>query len=261
MVLSSDQGTVVSVDGAQNVEHLVRPADSPDLSRRRRQPFPYWLYGAQQDSGGVGVSTFSREGVLSFRDWEPTCLAGESATVVPDRKTATSSMAAAPALRPGPEHRRTTGRRTAASIPNDPNRKTWTLPTGFLSADEALYFSNQFVMRSRDRGKTWEKISPDLARLIPPSRHLDPVTAKDIDQPMTDRFGVVYTIVLRRFRHDIWVGTDDGLIHVTRDDGKNWKNVTPPAMTAVEQSFADRSRPLRRHDGLCFGRSAPPCGR
>ena len=48
--------------------------------------FPYWLYGAQQDSGGVGVSTWSREGVLSFRNWEPTCLAGESNTVVPDPK-------------------------------------------------------------------------------------------------------------------------------------------------------------------------------
>ena len=48
--------------------------------------FPYWLYGAQQDSGGVGVSTWSREGLLSFRNWEPTCEAGESNTVVPDPK-------------------------------------------------------------------------------------------------------------------------------------------------------------------------------
>ena len=48
--------------------------------------FPYWLYGAQQDSGGVGVSTWSRQGVLTFRNWEPTCLAGESNTVIPDPK-------------------------------------------------------------------------------------------------------------------------------------------------------------------------------
>jgi hypothetical protein len=51
--------------------------------------------------------------------------------------------------------------------PNDPNRKTWTLPQVFSLADEALYYANQFVLRTRDRGKTWEKISPDLARLNP----------------------------------------------------------------------------------------------
>ena len=80
-------------------------------------------------------------------------------------------------------------------IPNNPNRKTWTLPQVFSQADEALYYANQFVMRTRDRGRTWEKISPDLARLHPAvPETLDPVTAKDIDEPMTDRFGVVYSI-------------------------------------------------------------------
>jgi hypothetical protein len=104
----------------------------------------------------------------------------------------------------------------------------------FSLSDEALYYSNQFVMRSRDRGRTWEKISPDLSRLNPelPSG-LDPITAKDIDQPMKDRFGVVYTIGPSPMSATtVWVGTDDGLIHVTRDDGKNWTDVTPPAMTS-----------------------------
>jgi hypothetical protein len=89
-------------------------------------------------------------------------------------------------------------------------------------------------MRSRDRSRSWEKISPDLARLNPePPKTLDEVTAKDIDQPMKDRFGVVYTIGPSPLdAKTIWVGTDDGLIHVTRDDGKTWQNVTPPEMTA-----------------------------
>ncbi len=78
------------------------------------------------------------------------------------------------------------------------------------------------------------KISPDLARLNPEvPKTLDPVTAKDIDQPMTDRFGVVYTIGPSPLdAKTVWVGTDDGLIHVTRDDGANWRDVTPPPMTA-----------------------------
>jgi photosystem II stability/assembly factor-like uncharacterized protein len=120
-----------------------------------------------------------------------------------------------------------------AADPNNPNRKTWTLPQVFSLADEALYYANQFVMRSRDRGKTWEKISPDLTRLNPPvPANLDPITAKDIDQPMTDRFGVVYSLGPSPLQATtLWAGTDDGLIHITRDDGKSWQDVTPPAMT------------------------------
>ena len=100
--------------------------------------------------------------------------------------------------------------------PADPNRKTWTLPQVFSPADEALYYSNQFVFRSRDRGKTWMKISPDLSRVNPEvPKTLDAITAKDIDQAMTDRFGVVYTIGPSPLdARTVWVGTDDGLIYV-----------------------------------------------
>jgi photosystem II stability/assembly factor-like uncharacterized protein len=103
----------------------------------------------------------------------------------------------------------------------------------FSAADDALYYANQFVMRSRDRGKTWEKISGDLTRMKPEMpANLDAVTAKDTDQPMTDRYGVVYSIGPSPIEATtVWVGTDDGLIYVTRDDGKNWNDVTPPPMT------------------------------
>jgi hypothetical protein len=125
------------------------------------------------------------------------------------------------------------GGQLPAEDPDDLNRKTWSLPTVFSTKDQALYYSNQFVFRSRDKSKTWEKISPDLARLNPPKPEtLDAVTAKDIDQPMTARFGVVYAISPSPLQATmVWAGTDDGLIHVTRDDGKSWTDVTPPAMT------------------------------
>ena len=235
MVLSSDQGTVVSVDGAKTWSTWYNQPTAQIYHVAADNRFPYWLYGAQQDSGAVGVRTWSREGVLSFRDWEPICLAGESDTVVPDPKDGNI-------LYGGGAGRCDQSLNTAASLggqlpppdPNDPNRKTWTLPEVFSQADEALYYSNQFVMRSRDRGRTWEKISPDLARLNPAvPATLDPVTAKDIDQQMTTRFGVVYTIGPSPLQAaTVWVGTDDGLIYVTRDDGKNWIAVTPPEMTA-----------------------------
>jgi photosystem II stability/assembly factor-like uncharacterized protein len=234
MVLSSDQGAVISVDGAKTWSTWYNQPTAQIYRVAADNRFPYWLYGAQQDSGGVGVSTWSREGVLTLRNWEPTCLAGESNTVVPDPKEGNILYGGGSrcdqtlnAVTQG------TGQ-LPASDPNDPNRKTWTLPTVFSPADEALYFSNQFVMRSRDRGRTWEKISPDLSRSKPPiPSTLDPITAKDIDQPMTDRFGVVYTISPSPLAgNTVWVGTDDGLIHVTRDDGKTWSDATPQDLTA-----------------------------
>jgi photosystem II stability/assembly factor-like uncharacterized protein len=235
MVLSSDQGTVVSVDGSKSWSTWYNQPTAQIYHVAADNRFPYWLYGAQQDSGGVGVATWSREGVLTFRNWEPTCLAGESNTVVPDPKDGNILYGsgagrcdqyintAAPL-----------GGELPAPDPNDPNRKTWTLPEVFSQADEALYYSNQFVFRSRDRGRSWEKISPDLARLHPAvPETLDTVTAKDIDQPMTDRFGVVYSIGPSPLQaNTVWAGTDDGLIQVTRDDGKTWNNVTPPDMTS-----------------------------
>jgi photosystem II stability/assembly factor-like uncharacterized protein len=234
MVLSSDQGTVVSVDGGKSWSTWYNQATAQIYHVAADNRFPYWLYGAQQDSGGVGVSTWSREGVLSFRNWEPTCLAGESDTVLPDPKDGNILYGSGNGKCDQNLNLQLPGMGALpAQDPDDLNRKTWTLPQVFSLADEALYYSNQFVMRSRDRGKTWEKISPDLTRLNPPvPANLDPLTAKDIDQPMTARFGVVYSIGPSPLQAGtVWAGTDDGLIHVTRDDAKTWKDVTPPAMT------------------------------
>lgn len=234
MVLSSDQGTVVSVDHAKTWSTWYNQPTAQVYHVAADNRFPYWLYGAQQDSGGVGVATWSKMGTLSFRDWEPTCLAGESNTVVPDPEDGNILYGGGQRC-----DQRLNGEAgpTGELPPPDPddlNRKTWTLPTVFSPVDQALYYSNQFVFRSRDRTKSWQKISPDLARINPGApANLDPITAKDIDQPMTARFGVVYTISPSPLdKGTIWAGTDDGLIHVTRDDGANWTNVTPPALTA-----------------------------
>ena len=251
LVLSTDQGTVVSVDGAQTWTTWYNQPTAQIYHVAASNDFPYWLYGAQQDSGGVGVATWSRFGVLSFRDWEPTCLAGESNTVVPDPDPKSARI-----LYGGGAGRCDQSLNIAvplggdlpASDSNDPSRKTWTLPEVFSPTDQALYYSNQFVFRTRDRGKTWQKISPDLTRLHPEvPKTLDAVTATDIDQPMTDRFGVVYTISPSPLDQKlVWIGTDDGLIQVTTDDGANWKDVTPPEMTAwskvsqVEAGHFDR---------------------
>ncbi|MGB7355463.1 MAG: hypothetical protein WBD06_17285 [Acidobacteriaceae bacterium] len=234
MVLSSDQGTVVSVDGGKTWSTWYNQPTAEIYHVAADNQFPYFLYGAQQDSGAVRVSTWSKEGILNFRNWEPICLAGESDTVVPDPIEPNILYGAgAGRCNQALNIQASLGGKLPPEDPNDPDRKTWTLPEVFSPADGALYYSNQFVFRTRDRGKTWEKISPDLTRLNPPvPANLDPVTAKDIDETMTTHFGVVYTISPSPLSATtVWVGTDDGLIQVTRDDGKTWNDVTPAAMT------------------------------
>ncbi len=250
MVLSSDQGTVVSVDGGKTWSTWYNQPTAQIYHISADNRFPYSLYGAQQDSGGVTVSTMSRMSTLSFRNWEPSCLAGESDTVVPDPKDGNILYGSgAERCDQNLNVMILTGGQLPPPDPADPNRKTWSLPQVFSEADEAMYYANQFVFRTRDRGKTWQKISSDLTRMRPPApSNLDPVTAKDIDQPMTDRFGVVYTIAPSPIKADlVWVGTDDGLIYMTRDDAKEWISVTPPELTPwskISQIEASHFDPL-----------------
>jgi len=234
MVLSSDQGTVVSVDGARTWSTWYNQPTAQIYHVAADNAVPYRLYGAQQDSGAVSVATWSRLGVLDFRDWEPICEAGESSTVLPDPNDAdllygNGDQRCNRVLNvSAPE-----AGHIPAADPSDPYRRTWTLPQVFSQADGALYYANQFVFRTRDRGKSWQRISPDLTRINPPvPADLDPITAKDIDEVMTDHFGVVYA--LRPSPLDaktVWASTDDGLIYVTRDDGARWNDVTPSSMS------------------------------
>jgi hypothetical protein len=114
----------------------------------------------------------------------------------------------------------------------EPPRHTWTLPLVFSQADQrALYYSNQFLFKTTNGGGSWTRISPDLSREdpgVPPN--LDEATAEDA--PQGKRRGVIYTIAPSPLKAPVvWVGTDDGLIHLTRDDGKTWGDVTPQALT------------------------------
>ena len=159
--------------------------------------FPYWLYGAQQDSGGVGVSTWSREGVLSFRNWEPTCLAGESDTVIPDPKDGNILYGSgAGRCDQALQHRRAAGRDSCRRpIPTIPTARRGRCRRSSRRPTKRCTTPISSSSARATAARTWEKISPDLARLNPPvPANLDPLTAKDIDEPMTDRFGVVYTI-------------------------------------------------------------------
>jgi hypothetical protein len=168
---------------------------------------------------------------MSFRDYYPSCAGGESGSIAPDPQDANILFGGTvercdQKVNVGKNVSPTTGLTGIF-------RSTWTLPLVFSQADRALYFSHQMLFKTTDRGESWQQISPDLTRPNPgvPS-NLDPNTAQDFAVRDTRR-GVIYTIAPSpRDANHIWVGTDDGLIQVTIDGGRTWKDVTPPELTA-----------------------------
>jgi hypothetical protein len=178
----------------------------------------------------VAVRSRGKFAEISMRDWEPIGAGGESGFTAGD------------SLHPGIVFGGT-GQRfdlelnvamPETTAPGDPadNRTDWTQPLVFSKADpKALYYSNQYIFKTIDGAKTWTKISPDLTRPDPgiPTT-LDAAAAADTDRNGTR--GVVYAIAPSPIQAPlIWIGTDDGFIQVTTDDGKTWQNVTPPALT------------------------------
>ncbi len=234
MTLASDQGTVVSVDGAENWSTWYNQPTAQIYRVAADNGFPFRVYGAQQDSGAIMVPTRSNEGSISFRDWAPACAGGESGMIAVDPNDPDVLFGGTVTkCRTSTNQSRNISPTLGVQAPQGPWRSTWTLPLVFSQFDKkSLYFSRQVMWKTMDDGTSWQQISQDLTREdpgVPPN--LDPVTAKDapFEGP---RKGVIFSIAPSPLRAGlVWAGTDDGLIYVTRDDGKSWQNVTPRELT------------------------------
>ena len=236
MIVASDQGAIITrnarTDDPREVtwsSWLNQPtAQIYHLSVDGR--FPYWVTGAQQDSGAVAVRSRGKFAEISMRDWEPIGAGGES------------GMTAADPLNPGVIfggistrwnlETNTAVRGTTAPQSPEQARADWTQPLVFSPADQhALYYANQFLFKTTDAAKTWTRISGDLTRPdpgVPPT--LDAAAAAQVDR--NGKRGVIYAVAPSPLRAPLlWIGTDDGVIQLTQDDGKTWQNVTPNAIT------------------------------
>ncbi len=231
MIVASDQGAVVTVDGAATWSSWYNQPTAQLYHVAADYRFPYWATGAQQDSGAVGVPVRSAHSVISMHDWTGLGAGGESGYTAPDplhpeilyggTVTRWNNVTGASRL-VSPE-------RGAAG---GPFRHAWTQPLVFSQADpHALYFANQYLYKTINGGESWTQISQDLTREDPGAPpNLDAEAAADA--PPDKRRGVIYTIAPSPVRAGVvWAGTDDGYIHVTSDDGKSWRNVTPAALT------------------------------
>jgi photosystem II stability/assembly factor-like uncharacterized protein len=244
MILGSDQGVVVSLNGAKTWSSWYNQPTAQFYHVATDNAFPYSAYGAQQDSGAAIATSASKYGSISQQDFRPVDVGGENGNLAPDPRHpglvyGDSSGQGGPTVTR--EIPATGWEQNVDPIITHPGtvwRNTWTLPLAFSPVDRTtLYFGHQNIFRSRNGGETWTIVSPDLSR---PNEgtpaNLDPATLADDNG--VRRHGVVYSIAPSPLRADVvWAGTDDGYIWVTRPStgsgqALRWHNVTPPQLTA-----------------------------
>jgi photosystem II stability/assembly factor-like uncharacterized protein len=231
-ILGVDQGAVVSANGGETWSSWYNQPTGQFYHVITDSRFPYWVYGSQQDSGAAGVpsrnNTYDGINLTQFRE---VTAGGESDNIAPDPKNPDVIFGG----RVDKLDLRTGQTRSVNPTLAHPDlyRDVWTLPLVFSPRDpRVLYFSHQRLFRTDDGGEHWTVISPDLTREDPGTpANLDPATAANNLQTGPRR-GVIYAIAPSRLANgDLWVGTDDGLIWRTKDEGQNWTNVTPAALT------------------------------
>lgn len=219
MISGVDQGTIVTLNGGKTWSTWYNQPTAQFYHVAVDNQFPYWVYGAQQDSGTAAVISRSDYGQITVRDWHPIG-AGESGYILPDPVNpqivyggSTGGELYRFSTRTGQvEDVSPTPRELGSTVKH---RYPWTTPIAFsFQAPHALYQSSQFLMKSSDSGKSWKVISPDLT-LLPGENEAD---AK----------GTVWTIATSPVTAGmIWVGTDNGLVKLTRNDGMTWSDATP----------------------------------
>jgi len=229
ILLVSDQGAIVSTNRGETWGSWYNQPTAQLYHVAATAEFPYKVCAGQQESGSVCISSRGNDGYIDYRDWHPAGII-EYGYAAPDPlhpeivfgagRTAVS------------KYNMLTGQVqdvTPVPVRNAEIRADRTEPIAFSPLDPHLLFAATSVLfESRDYGASWTKISPDLSREHsgqPAS--LPALPEKDREK----RRGAIYSMAPSfQSPGTIWAGTDDGLVWITRDHGKNWKNITPASL-------------------------------
>jgi photosystem II stability/assembly factor-like uncharacterized protein len=236
MLLAADQGAIVTVNGGRTFSSWYNQPTAQFYHVSTDNAFPYNVYGGQQESGSVGITSRGNDGIITFRDWhpvgveeygyvaadplDPNIIYGGKVTRY-DKRTGQTQNIAPEAVRSGKY------------------RFIRTAPVMFSPIDKkTLFFAGNVLFKTQNGGDSWQVISPDLSResyeQIPASVGI--YTSEDMKK--MPRRGVIYAISPSpKDINTIWAGTDDGLVHITKDGGKTWQNITPQVPTNEKNDF------------------------
>nr|WP_299382443.1 glycosyl hydrolase [Allomuricauda sp.] len=259
MIIGDDGGAQVSYDGGETWSTYYNQPTAQFYRVTTDNAFPYRIYVAQQDNSTIRINHRSDDGSIGEDDWEPTA-GGESAHIAVDP---TNNDIVYGGSYGGFLTRVNHDKGTVRGInvwPDNPMgygaegmkyRFQWNFPIIFSKHDpKKLYTFSNHVHMSTNEGQTWELLSGDLTRN-------DPDKLVSSGGPITqDNTGVEYYCTIFAANESplkeglIWVGSDDGLIHVTQDGGANWENVTP--INLPEWSMINSIEPSHFEEGTCY---------
>ena len=238
MINSNDGGANVSFNGGRSWTEQDQ-ATAQFYRVTTDNDFPYNIYGAQQDNSTIRIASRTTEGGITERDWWDVG-GGESGWIAPSPKDSNIVFAGSyGGLLTRYDHR--TGQfRDVNVYPDNPMgagaegmkyRFQWNFPIVFSPHDTSvmgtLYTAGNVVFKTTNEGQSWEIISPDLTRNDRSKQGPSggPITK---DNTSVEYYDTIFTMMESPVQAGtIWTGSDDGLVHVTRDGGKNWTNVTP----------------------------------
>ena len=199
--------------------------------------FPYNLYGSQQDNSTVRIASRTNGYSIGVRDWYPVA-GGESGYIAIDPKNSKITYGGSYDGYLTKQNAENGQEQNIMVYPENNMGHTsaekkfrfqWTYPIIFSPHDNTrLYCTSQYVHVTHDEGHSWEIISPDLTRNDPKTTGATggPIT---LDQTGAEIYATIFTLAESKLeKGNIWAGSDDGYLHVTRDNGKNWTNITLP---------------------------------
>ena len=259
MIIADDGGAQVTYDGGATWSTYNNQPTAQFYRLTTDNAFPYRIYAAQQDNSTVRIRYRSDGQVIGSNDWEATA-GGESASIAVDPENNDIVYGGSyGGLLTRVNHK--TGSTRAVNVwPDDPMgygaegmkyRFQWNFPILFSRhAPNKLYTFSNHVHLSTDEGQSWKLLSPDLTRN-------DPAKLGSSGGPITqDNTGVEYYCTIFAANESplkeglLWVGSDDGLVHVSRDGGDTWENVTPSIMP--EWSMVNSIEPSAFDEGTCY---------
>lgn len=237
MIIADDGGAQVSNDGGANWTTYHNQPTAQFYRVTTDNHFPYRIYGAQQDNTSVRILHRSTGNAITEKDWLALSI-GESAHLAPDPLNENVIYGSDYKGYMSMQNVETGQERSTNVWPDLPAgsgdevmkyRFNWNYPVCFSHHNpKRLYAGSNHLHASENGGESWEVISPDLTRA-------EPETIKSSGGPITqdntgaEYYANIFVIAESPYTEgEIWTGSDDGLLHVTTDGGKNWRNVTPP---------------------------------